>query len=328
MNSDLLISIVVPNYNNQMYIGKCLESLINQTYKNLEIIVVDDGSVDDSVNVINNYLYDDRVRLIKKDNNGVSSARNIGIDNAIGDYITFVDSDDWIDKDSIETVVKYLITDNVDAVRYNYIKYDNKNRKEFGKMYKLSNRRIEKANFDLINSYLFSNHNNIPCYSPLLVIKNNLIVYFNENLKIMEDTVFYYDLLNNINNIYFLDKNLYHYRYCHNSASRKSDDIVIFNMLDSFFCLYNKNNYISNFFFSLVLWRIANYTNYSNYKLYKKNMIDLEKNSNFNLLIGSVNYSKLSFINKIKYNVIKRKCYFCLYLLDLIKEFLKKVLRK
>ncbi|HJA50079.1 MAG TPA: glycosyltransferase, partial [Candidatus Fusicatenibacter intestinipullorum] len=91
------ISVIIPVYNVEKYLKRCLDSVINQTYKNLEIILIDDGSTDNSGKICDEYAQkDERIIVIHKENGGVSSARNKGLDICIGDYISFIDSDDWI----------------------------------------------------------------------------------------------------------------------------------------------------------------------------------------------------------------------------------------
>ncbi len=98
-----LISVIVPVYNVEKYLERCLDSIINQTYKNIEIICVNDGSQDNSQKILNKYFEKDkRIKIIQKSNGGLSDARNYGIDKAIGKYITFIDSDDLITEDYIE----------------------------------------------------------------------------------------------------------------------------------------------------------------------------------------------------------------------------------
>ncbi len=97
------ISVIVPVYNTQKFLGKCLESIINQTFKDIEIICVNDGSIDNSPTILNDYAEkDSRIKIINQKNGGLSCARNTGINNAKGEYIGFVDSDDWIDLDFLE----------------------------------------------------------------------------------------------------------------------------------------------------------------------------------------------------------------------------------
>jgi exopolysaccharide biosynthesis predicted pyruvyltransferase EpsI/GT2 family glycosyltransferase len=121
-----LISVIVPVYNVEKYISKCIDSIINQSYKNLEIILVDDGSKDNSGVICDNYaLKDKRIKVIHKKNGGLSSARNCGIDAANGDYFGFVDSDDWIDKDMYYSLLDSLIKNESDIAICGYYEYCN-----------------------------------------------------------------------------------------------------------------------------------------------------------------------------------------------------------
>lgn len=115
MNS--LISIVVPIYNVEKYLSRSIDSIINQTYKNLEIILVDDGSPDNCPKICDEYAnHDSRIKVIHKENGGLSDARNAGMKAAMGEYILFVDSDDWIKPRMIEDMHCRIIEDNSDLV--------------------------------------------------------------------------------------------------------------------------------------------------------------------------------------------------------------------
>lgn len=106
MNSSPKISVIIPVYNTAQYLPECLDSIINQTYSNLEIILVNDGSTDNSEDICNEYARkDSRILVIHKENGGQSSARNRGLDIAQGDYISFIDSDDWIDLDTYRIIL-------------------------------------------------------------------------------------------------------------------------------------------------------------------------------------------------------------------------------
>lgn len=108
------ISVIVPVYNTQKFLEKCLESIINQTFKDIEIICINDGSTDNSMSILNDYSeIDSRIKIINQKNAGLSCARNTGINNAKGEYIGFVDSDDWIDLDFFEKL--YNAAKNYDA---------------------------------------------------------------------------------------------------------------------------------------------------------------------------------------------------------------------
>lgn len=122
------ISIIVPVYNIEQYIGRCLESLVKQTYKNIEIIVVNDESCDSSLEICENYAnFDARIQIINKTNGGLSSARNEGIKYATGDYVLFVDGDDSISLETCEELSKIVKNKDIDLVIFKYIKIlDNK----------------------------------------------------------------------------------------------------------------------------------------------------------------------------------------------------------
>ena len=119
---DKKISIIIPVYGVEQYIRQCLESIINQTYKNIEILVVNDGTKDNSMKIVEEYLDDKRIKVINKENGGLSSARNKGLEYVTGDYILFVDSDDWITENLCEICMKN--GNNEDIIVYNYIEYD------------------------------------------------------------------------------------------------------------------------------------------------------------------------------------------------------------
>lgn len=114
-----LISVIVPEYNVEPYVAKCIESIQNQSYQHLEIILVDDGSTDDSGDICDQYAaYDDRIKVIHQANGGVSAARNIGIEIANGEYIAFVDSDDYIGLTVYEDMLHLLKENNLDIIEF------------------------------------------------------------------------------------------------------------------------------------------------------------------------------------------------------------------
>lgn len=117
-----LVSIIIPAYNVEKYIACCLDSILQQTYNNIEIIIVNDGSTDSTLNLIRKYTNCPYVKIINQKNTGLSGARNSGIMNAQGDYICFVDSDDWIERETIEKAVNALDGFAVDIVLWGYIK--------------------------------------------------------------------------------------------------------------------------------------------------------------------------------------------------------------
>lgn len=128
----MLVSVIVPVYNVESYVAKCIESIVNQTFKDLEIILIDDGSTDSSGSICDSFAEKDkRIKVIHKENGGLSSARNAGLDIAVGDYIVFVDSDDYINLKMIETLYSVCIENVADLAICNYIHVD-ENGEEIG----------------------------------------------------------------------------------------------------------------------------------------------------------------------------------------------------
>ena len=142
----MLISIIIPVYNSKKYIEKCIDSLINQSYKNIEIIIIDDGSRDKSPSICRKLSKKDkRIKVFSKMNGGTSSARNYGIKKSTGDYITFIDNDDyWDDKESLKRIVKQLKESNADILLFNSKNY-------YMNTNKISTRTINLKRNEIIN---------------------------------------------------------------------------------------------------------------------------------------------------------------------------------
>lgn len=117
------ISIIIPAYNIEDYIGECLDSVVNQTYRNIEIIVVNDGSKDSTPQIIDKYAsQDDRIRVVHKTNGGLSSARNAGLDIMTGEYVSFIDGDDYVESNLYQSIVSEIIDKNrdVDIIQFGH----------------------------------------------------------------------------------------------------------------------------------------------------------------------------------------------------------------
>lgn len=242
-----LISVIVPVYNVENYIDKCIESIINQTYTELEIILINDGSRDLSGEICNKYAKQDkRVIVIHTKNKGVSEARNTGIEVAKGEYLAFVDSDDWIEKNMIEKLYNLATLYNADIVQGNYVRI-------FDEIeYKQENIK-EKLNF------LTSEEMLLNLYNKDVMIKNIVIwnkLYNAQLFKkirfpkgiIHEDEAIVYKLYNNSRKIIDINTNIYYYRHTENSIINKKID---FQNLDLIYILeererYFKENNLSN----------------------------------------------------------------------------------
>lgn len=162
---DNLISIIVPIYNTEKYLVRCLDSLINQTYKNIEILCINDGSTDNSLNILNEYATKDkRIIVINQTNSGAATARNNGLDNATGQFLMFCDSDDYYEPDMCQKMINAILSYNVDLVMCDckYIKEEYFTTTRTQKDIKYHNLKligfhsINKNNYDIINVILWN----------------------------------------------------------------------------------------------------------------------------------------------------------------------------
>ncbi|OUQ56650.1 hypothetical protein B5E58_10520 [Tyzzerella sp. An114] len=205
------ISVIVPVYKVEEYLNKCVDSIINQTYKNLEIILVDDGSPDSCGKICDEYAKkDSRIKVIHKENGGVSSARNAGLDVATGDYIGFVDSDDWIEPNMYEFLIKKCLYYNTDIARCEFIdEYD----------FNISDKNISLNE----NYYIIENSDNIiidiikGSWSEGVLCnklyKSSLLrnIRLKNDLKYCEDLLFNYYVMKKANKIFVSNIKKYHY---------------------------------------------------------------------------------------------------------------------
>lgn len=137
-----MVSVIIPVYNVEKYIEQCINSILNQTYKNIEIVIVDDGSTDNSYNIIKKYIKSsDNIRYIKQDNQGVSEARNKGLNKARGEFILFVDPDDYLELDCIEKMINKIKSTQSDIVISGFRAfYENKKNADKYHIYSLSDK--------------------------------------------------------------------------------------------------------------------------------------------------------------------------------------------
>ena len=235
-----IVSIIIPIYNVEKYLNRCLDSILNQTYRNIEVILVDDGSPDKCPLICDDYSRkDERVRVIHKKNGGLSSARNAGLNSSPkGNYITFVDSDDWIENNTIEYCVGLLNMYQTDAVEFECD--ETKDYKEHSKQAK-ERLDIYKGD-DVLKEYLRRE-----AYSVCMgVYKTTLFdgLRFREG-KVNEDIDLKYKVLQRCDSMLYTNQKKYFYFQAGNSISMgglKEKDFDLYEAADELFKLTQESN--------------------------------------------------------------------------------------
>ena len=204
-----LISVIIPVYNVEKYLNKCITSVVEQTYKNLEIIIVDDGSTDQSPEICDEWKKrDSRIQVVHSSNGGAGKARNTALDMATGDYVTFVDSDDYIAPQMYQVLLEQFY-DGIGIVECNYsMVYDDSEKfKEERKIYKIHTYSAMEAMYENINDHIFRQLIWNKMYRKD-VIKG---IYFPTGKKI-DDEFWTYQAIGNASKLIYIDQKLYAYR--------------------------------------------------------------------------------------------------------------------
>ena len=230
-----LISIIVPIYNSGRYLRQCLDSIINQSYKNFEVLLINDGSVDDSATICKEYVEkDSRIRYFEKENGGVSSARNLGLKNVKGNYITFVDSDDWVDENYLELLYYNIKQKNADIAVATYKVFGEDGvfyikppfSKEEDEM--LDFEELPRKDFLKIYPKLIQLVQDFHCVG-FKLFKVDLVdnLFFDESLKYAEDMDFFYRLYLRMNSIVYMREYVYIYRKNDTSITQNMDETCV-----------------------------------------------------------------------------------------------------
>lgn len=216
MNNNPIISIIIPVYNTGENLRTCIDSILNQTYKEFEILIINDGSTDNTKDICEEYNKQySAITVLNQNNLGVSAARNKGIYNSKGTYLMFVDSDDWIEERSLEVIIKSLEEYNSDILMFgrinDYFKDGNLIKSSIIGINNTVHSKIDEINkiwIYLFNSCDFPSSCNKVFRAE--IIKTNLIEY-NVNSIVYEDFDFNLRVLNKCSNITIISENLYHY---------------------------------------------------------------------------------------------------------------------
>ena len=225
---NFLVSIVVPVYNAEKYLEQCLNSIQNQTYKNFEVILVNDASIDNSETICKGFVEgDSRFRYFLKANGGASSARNFGLDHVRGDFITFIDADDWVDENHLEVLINNIRENNSDMAVSSIKKFDSSNNFYFRvysnqEKYLLNYNKLNREEFLVILPKLILANNSYKI-SVCKLFKKELVyeTRFDNSLIYGEDTEFFFNLYCNMDSISYVDEVTYIYRLHDESSSSK-----------------------------------------------------------------------------------------------------------
>lgn len=218
---NVVFSIIVPVYNVKQYLSQCVDSILQQSYTNFELLLIDDGSSDDSGKICDEYaLKDNRIRVFHKQNGGVSSARNIGLDNAQGKWVVFVDSDDWVDEKMLETLFEYEQEYQTDLLFYGFQKemltgcFDNLN------LFRKISGRYEGTDLVISACHLLET-NDLLGWTCNKLFKNSIIqdlgIRFNKEFSVQEDLIFTLEYIKYVTNLAIYAYAPYHYRMVQDS---------------------------------------------------------------------------------------------------------------
>lgn len=314
-----LISVIIPIYNVSKYLDKCIESIINQTYSNLEILLIDDGSTDNCFNICKKWSsLDNRITLFHNSNNGVAYTRNFGLEKATGKYIVFIDSDDYIDKNMIKSLYDNMIKWDVDLSICGT--YDDFNGKIINK--KLKNK-SKKYNIDeAINKIYTTGYYGCGVCNKMFksqIIKN---LKFDENKKNAEEMLLLYNYMRKCKSVYYDSKPLYYYVQRETSITHsKTINIDLINSIKEVIKSEKKYNNKNN---EIIInkYALACFQSYNKFVLYG-NDIKQEKE----LFDEIWKYKKIIFVSK---NSIFKKIQviLCLYFNKLYKILLIRIKKR
>ena len=347
------ISIIVPVYNTELYLRECLDSLINQTFKDIEIICINDGSTDKSEQIIKEYMeFDNRVILINQENQGLSAVRNKGMEIMRGDYFSFVDSDDWIELNTYEIMYKKMITEDIDVGMFPYIReYKNKSLKKeiFNKDEILFNqeqcKNLHRRYSGIINDELMRIENSdalspvcMKLYKSSIQKENNILFIDTKIIGTYEDGIFNLAYFKYVKKALYVNFFGYHYRKVENTTLTSTYRKDLSDQRDNLYKIildYIIKNKLSYEFYEGLDNRIVIDVIQLGFNILRKDCVSKEKISDLKELISNERYIypikkfKIQYLPihwKIFFVCCKLRLYRCVYILLVIMNKLRKVI--
>ena len=313
-----LISVIVPVYNIEKYLPRCIDSILDQTYKNWEAIFINDGSTDNSLKILEEYKKrDERIKIIDKKNAGSGAARNDGIETSKGKYIAFLDSDDWYEEDFLEKLYNNLIENSSDVSMCNpKMTYDNINKNKKINTYFFNEIELNKTPEKILEILAMPVVWN-KLYKKDIIVKNRIKF---PNYSFCEDVEFLYKIFLYVNKVSKIEDDLYNYYQRKDSATKKIREESIEQLYQ---VLKNIENYIQNNFLEyLKIFHL-----YKIQFIYSVSITLLTKINNDKILKKKINEKNNSEIKNIdKSLILKNKkilVYYIAIRLNKILEFSK-----
>lgn len=299
--NNMKISIIIPAYNVESYIERCISSILKQTYQNYEIIVINDGSTDNTLDILNKLCScDKRIKVISIKNGGVSNARNIGLDTATGDIISFVDADDYIIENMIETMIRVFMQHKVQLVACSFLGND---KHPHGKqLYNRNGMLYETIDANLFKGYIWNKY-----FKADIIRKNN--IRFRNDIHMCEDMLFCLEYIQNIENGWYIDSEMYQYVISNSSMTHNGFNIKRLSVLKAYETILNLQAFKdSNTLTEMIInRRVRNCLSI---------WFDAKKFANQNVLeqvereIATIIHSKNTFIKSHHYSVKEKLMYF------------------
>jgi Glycosyltransferases, probably involved in cell wall biogenesis len=341
------LSVIVPVYNSEKYLERCINSILNQTFVDLELILIDDGSTDNSPKICDRYVaIDNRVKCIHQANQGIAGARNVGINNSNGDFIAFVDNDDYLDINMYKPLVFEIETQDVDLVMCRYYSFDDYGRQYLSTNFPKLGRYSEEEIYQLLIlpgignklSEYFKARTMVSVWRSLY--KKDLLNKYGirfKNIKIEDDQLFHMEYLFNISNAYVIDDSYYYYYYNQISESARYQPNLIdiyqhnHDKMENLFKQYNLYNeevnerFISIRLMSMItaIYREIN----TDTKKYNEKVSEIKRIINNGIFKENFTFTLCNnapnFYKKMQYMLIKLKQYWALQLLNNIKIYIK-----
>lgn len=330
-----MISIIIPIYNPDIEkLKKCIESVINQTYCDLEIILINDGSCDKIKKICDKYSQvDSRIIVCHKKNEGVSIARNYGIKISKGEFLTFLDADDYLETNAIELLYKTATEKRVDVVRGEYFIEHEKNTRKG----EINTELYDKISYDRYTVIKKILNGEIKAYVWVLLINSKIVknkILFNGNIHYMEDTIFYLKIFSDVKNYCFIENRLCYHVINSESATNKLENFSrnMFNAIEVYKILNNiiydklngdnellKTNLATN---STIVagYLFLMYRAGMKKEDIKEQYEELRSNKDFNKMLKNVELSRLKTHLKIPLYLIKLNEFKFLYIFWMIRN--------